>query len=102
MKVSFSPVNTLYQKQSFGAVSKEYEKAALKSKQDKITTAKTKKVISECTTLAIGTAILYFAMKYNLKMNGIKSAARKANQAAQIPRPEIALSPADIASQIMR
>lgn len=57
---------------------------------DEINIAKTKRTISECKFIAIGIAILYFAMKKNFKNNGIKAmeaaAAKKASMIAPIPQ----------------
>lgn len=91
MKVSLNP---LYQNNCTNfSGSKEYEAARAQSKQNKIITAKTKKVISECATVAAGLAIVYFAMKHNLKVNGIKTTAKKAAEMSRVPAPYWEITP---------
>lgn len=96
MKVSFNPVNNMYKQPTFSSKLTDYEESRKKAKEDKIITAKTKKVVSECATVAIGATIVYFAMKHNFKINGIKSAQKKVSELAKTPRPNWIVDPGNI------
>ena len=60
--------------------SKRREQDAIKKqkrKENRILTANTKKVVSECTTVALGLTILYFAMKRNFQQNAVENTKKK-------------------------
>lgn len=88
MNISLNNINNAYSYPSFSSRSKDFEKMKEKKKQDQIITAKTKKVVSECATVALGASIVYFAMKHTFKINAIKSVQKKITELAKIPRPD--------------
>lgn len=96
MKISFNPVNNMYSHQTFGSKAKDYEDSIKKIKQDRVITSKTKKVVSECATVALGATIVYFAMKHTFKINGIKSAQKKISELAKTPRPDWIVDPGTV------
>ncbi|MBQ4123829.1 hypothetical protein IJD44_08965 [bacterium] len=77
MQVSFTPVNNIYSHQTFGGASKDYINHSKEVEKDKIITAKTKKIASECAVLTLAASILYFAVKRNIKMNAVVDAVKK-------------------------
>ena len=62
-----------------------------KEKERQILHSKTKRVVSECTTVAVAAGILYFAMKSNLMKNAVKKDIAKAQKIARLKMPEIIL-----------
>ena len=72
MKVNFDTSYNTHPIASFGS-RKQIEDAARKRKEKQIKIASTKKVVSECTTVAVGLTILYFAMKSNFMRNSVKA-----------------------------
>lgn len=86
MKVSLNLTNNLYQNRTFGTVSKEYQEHAEELRKNKAITAKTKKTVSECATVAVAASVFYFIMKRNFKMNAIKSAEEQMTKLANMPK----------------
>ena len=76
MKVNSIPSYNLYSKTSFGAVKKS-DYSLKKSRDKQIKIANTKKVVSECITVAFGLTILYFAMKRNFMKNEVQAEIKK-------------------------
>ncbi len=87
MKVSF---NTNYKKIRFCSNNTKKTNTTFTDKE--IKTAKVKKVVSECSTIAIAVGILYFAMKRNFKFNKIKNENKKLEEAAKVLLPEIKMT----------
>lgn len=90
MKVNFNTYNT-YPKTSF--CSDKKFNLLKKSKEKQIKIADTKKVISECTTIAFGLTILYFAMKRNFMSNGVKNEAKKIMEQTKNSVPTFTVNP---------
>lgn len=95
MQISFNPSYTannamrMNYARSFG---NNVEKEPVKTYSEKeIKTAKTKKAVSECATIAVGIGILYFAMKRNFKFNRIKNHEKKMQELAKLKAPAIKL-----------
>ena len=76
MKVNFNTSYNCYPKVSFAASTPSND-AAQKSREKQVKIANTQKAVSECTVVALGLTILYFAMKRNFMENNVKSEAKK-------------------------
>ena len=89
MQVSFNPVihnNTSFKAYSYSEKGREYIPGP--PTKEEISTAKTKKVISELKYIAFGIVILYFGMKRNLKYNKIKQVIKKEAEKIKTPKPD--------------
>ena len=60
-------------------------------KEKKVLDARTRRVVSECTTVAVAASIIYFGMKSNIMENAVKKELKKAQKIANLAKPEIRL-----------
>lgn len=92
MKVNSVTSYNTYPKTSFCSDKKQND-VIQKSKEKQMKIANTKKVISECTTIAFGLTILYFAMKRNFMKNGVKNEAKKLMEQSKNRIPTFTVNP---------
>lgn len=88
-----SPMYNSYATRSFCGTSKGNETSTPNDKfsRTEINVAKTKKIASECATLAIGAASLYFLVKKLLKTNKLTEETKKfMDEAMKKPTKEVA------------
>ncbi len=91
MKISFNPSINNCNKKSFCSAknAEQQQRTVIEPTKDKIQTAKTKKVVSECSCIAIGVCMLYFAMKRTFKYGEIAKHKKKAEEVAKLIPPAV-------------
>lgn len=86
MKISLNTYNAVNFPCKFGSTAVKDPQ-----KEKKALDARTRRVVSECTTVAVAASIIYFAMKSNIMENAVKKEIKKAQKIANLAKPEIIL-----------
>ncbi len=87
MKISFNPIVKTQYSNSFKSLNHAANNSSVsntKLSKEEIATNKIKKTISELKYIILGVGIIYFAMKKNIKNNGIKAMNKKAEELANL------------------